>query len=512
MSTRLYAYSNGHKAVPAKYLEFDGRVILDPSGNPYLVPADFNWKTYMEKFERLRDSLEARAKAEPAGPDEGISLIRDAGEVQGFLYSQFHAAFPGRPSDIQRTYNGYTGKDPDDFVPDFRPAASFLYGAACAASGLSERDALRWGGAQNIWSWASTGGLLTRKVDISGELFNNPQNASNIRNGWNTYTNGVAGSERTSKKTKALTDQSGRPAPAPADKPSVPPSPTKPHSSLETPQSSVHATSFPMDTPGGVKLTEQWKKLLAYDPSQGFLMPPADPLAHYAEARFSYPFPSAMEGTTIPTLDDILRPNLLTSPPQSGFFSSGKGNPPQPNTQPFGQPRTMPRGPVSQAAQPPSYSLKDQLDFLGRVYRVAKPISEATGLSLPFILAHAAHEVDFGKNIQGNNLFNLKADKDWEGPTHTRGNETYRSYPSYAESVNDYFAHLQGNPRYAEMFEPDTRGNLGMLADAIDHAGYSDDPLYTFRILGAAQDPIMKRAIWQYRHWPPEESGPDRLG
>ena len=46
-----------------------------------------------------------------------------------------------------------------------------------------------------------------------------------------------------------------------------------------------------------------------------------------------------------------------------------------------------------------------------------------------------------------------------------------------------------------------------MLADAIDHAGYSDDPLYTFRILGAAQDPIMKRAVWQYKHWPPGESG-----
>ena len=73
--------------------------------------------------------------------------------------------------------------------------------------------------------------------------------------------------------------------------------------------------------------------------------------------------------------------------------------------------------------------------------------------------------------------------------------------------MNDYLAHLQGNPRYARMFEPDTRESLGMLADAIDHAGYSDDPLYTFRILAAAQDPIMKRAVWQYQHWPPRESG-----
>jgi len=78
--------------------------------------------------------------------------------------------------------------------------------------------------------------------------------------------------------------------------------------------------------------------------------------------------------------------------------------------------------------------------------------------------------------------------------------------------MEDYISHLETNPRYARMFEPDTRENLGMLADAIDHAGYSDDPLYTFRILGAAQDPIMKRAVWQYRHWPPEESGPGSQG
>jgi len=293
----------------------------------------------------------------------------------------------------------------------------------------------------------------------------------------------------------------------PAGRTSPPASPTQPHSSLEAPQSPVHAASFVTDTPGGVELPEPWNKLLAYDPTQGFPLPPADPLAHHEGERFSSPFPSPMQNTIISRLEDILRPNLLTSPPQSGFFSSGTGNPSQTIARPSGPPKTIPRAPVARAAQPPFYSAKDQLDFLGRVYRVAKPISEATGLSLPFILAHAAYEVDFGKNIEGNNLFNLKADKGWEGPTHARGNETYRSYPSYEASMEDYLAHLQGNPRYAEMFEPDTRGNLGMLADAIDHAGYSEDPLYTFRILKAAQAPVMKRAVWQYRHWPPGESG-----
>ena len=48
MSTRLYVYAKSGKAVPAKYLEIDGKVIRDP-GNPYKVPADFDWNTYMGK-------------------------------------------------------------------------------------------------------------------------------------------------------------------------------------------------------------------------------------------------------------------------------------------------------------------------------------------------------------------------------------------------------------------------------------------------------------------------------
>ena len=501
MSNRLYAYALSGKAVPAKYLEIDGRVIRDPSGNPYLVPADFDWNTYMEKFEKFRDSLEAREKTEPTLPNEGTSYLKDTGEVWGFLHSQFHAAWPASPSDVQRTYNGYSGKGEGDFVPDFRPAASFLFGAACAASGLGEIGALLGGGAQNIWSWARSGGPWGKVKTSPFEFLNNPENVPHIKNGWNVYTNGVTGSERATKGTKAPTDQSHRPAPAPVIKAPAPTVPSRPHSSLEAPQPPVHSASLPIGTPGQSEPALQENKLLSYDPSQGFPIPPANPLTQYAGGRF----PSPLENPSVPRLDDILRPNLLTSPSKFDFFSSGKGNPPQVSSRPSEQPKRNPEVPASQAAKAPLYSQKDKLDFLGRVYRVAKPVSEATGLSLPFILAHAAHEVDFGKNIEGNNLFNLKTDKDWEGLTHTRGDETYRSYLSYEESMNDYLAHLQGNPRYGEMFEPVTRGSLGMLADAIHHAGYSDDPLYTFRILGAAQDPIMKRAIWQYQHWPPEE-------
>jgi hypothetical protein len=171
----LYVYALSGKAVPANYLEINGEVIRDPSGNPYKVPADFDWNTYMRKFETFKHSLEARDKAEPSLPDDGTRAMRDTAEMYRFLIGQFHAAWPASSSDVQRTYNGYSGKGEGDFVPAFTPAASFLYGAACAASGLSEEECLAGGGAQNILSAiAARYKGKAGSIDTSGKYYNAP--------------------------------------------------------------------------------------------------------------------------------------------------------------------------------------------------------------------------------------------------------------------------------------------------------------------------------------------------
>jgi flagellum-specific peptidoglycan hydrolase FlgJ len=208
---------------------------------------------------------------------------------------------------------------------------------------------------------------------------------------------------------------------------------------------------------------------------------------------------SAPAGESVPTNPPFLpvsslppaRKNLLASAPR---FLQPDARLDAESYRPAPQPRTpRPRS---------SYSARDQLDFLGRVYPSAKVLSEQTGIALPFILGHAGHEVDWGKSIQGNNLFNLKADDTWKRPTYTRNDTAYRSYPSYAESMKDYLAHLEGNPRYGKLFEPVTRGSLDRLIDALQYSGYSNDPDYGARILQAAQSPLVKRAVWQYSHWP----------
>jgi hypothetical protein len=243
-------------------------------------------------------------------------------------------------------------------------------------------------------------------------------------------------------------------------------------------------------------------KFLPPDMSQGLPAQFADPFAQYADRGFS----PVTENPYVPGQGIPARPNLLASPSSFDSPAFGSSNPPQVIAQPLRQPGGKSQVRTGQAKKAPFYSLQDRLDFLGRVYRVAKPVSEAAGLSLPFILAHAAHEVQFGKNITENNLFNLKADKDWQGSTHLKGGNEYRSYPSYEESMKDYLGYLQADLRYGKMFEPATRGSLGRLVDAIHYGGYSDDPLYGFRILAAAKDPIMKQALWQYRHWPPDNA------
>ncbi len=292
---------------------------------------------------------------------------------------------------------------------------------------------------------------------------------------------------------------------SPANKPPVPAGPTKPRSSLEAPPTPYRPASLDMGTPPDqAQPMVARNKFLPPDMSQSFPTQFADPLAQYAGAGVS----PVTENSYVPGQGGPARPNLLDSPSSFDSLFSGSGSQPQVIAQPSRQPSGTNQVPAGRVRKAPFYSLRDRLDFLGRVYRVAKPISEATGLSLPFVLAHAAHEVQFGKNVMENNLFNLKADKDWQGSTHLRGGTEYRSYPSYEESLKDYLGYLQADPRYGKMFEPVTRASVGRLADAIHYAGYSEDPLYGPRILGAAKDPIMKRALWQFRHWPPDHTAP----
>ena len=334
MSTRLYVYDNNNRAVPAKNLEINGEVIRDPSGNPYKVPADFDWNTYMRKFETFKHSLEARDNAEPSLPDEGTRSMQNTAAVYWFLIGQFHAAWPASSSDIQRTYNGYSGKGEGDFVPAFRPAASFLFGAACAASGLGEIDALLGGGAQNFVSWARSYGPLGNVKISLFEFLNNPENVPHIKNGWNVYTNGAAASGTVSNKPKTPTGRPDRPPQTPAGKIPAPTSPTKPHSSLEAPPTPYRPASLDTGTLGPPEPMAGGNKFLPSDMSLGYPTQFADPFAQYPGGGLS----PVTENPYVPGQGGPARPNLLASPSSFDSAAFGSVNQPELSLQPTGQP------------------------------------------------------------------------------------------------------------------------------------------------------------------------------
>ena len=54
MATEFSVYSKNGTPVRAKYLEIHGRPVFDASGNPYIVPADFDWNNYMGSLKGSR--------------------------------------------------------------------------------------------------------------------------------------------------------------------------------------------------------------------------------------------------------------------------------------------------------------------------------------------------------------------------------------------------------------------------------------------------------------------------
>lgn len=119
----------------------------------------------------------------------------------------------------------------------------------------------------------------------------------------------------------------------------------------------------------------------------------------------------------------------------------------------------------------------------------AGPTAAQIGCSKEAIIAQAALESAWGASAIGHNIFGIKADASWKGPTKTvatreviNGQDVmidaaFRDYPSYAESIADHFAFLKANSRYA------AAGVFNAVSDeayfeALQRAGYATDPNY----------------------------------
>jgi len=155
--------------------------------------------------------------------------------------------------------------------------------------------------------------------------------------------------------------------------------------------------------------------------------------------------------------------------------------------------------------------MNDKERFIADLYPAARKISRETGMAWETILAQAAQETGWGKKVLPgtNNIFNIKADAGWHGPSKTFNvweiengkkvwkDQSFRVYGSVEEALRDRVEFLRQNSRYAKagLFAEGTLGNLEKEAAALQKAGYATDPFYARSLAAVFNGPTMQRGI-----------------
>ncbi len=141
--------------------------------------------------------------------------------------------------------------------------------------------------------------------------------------------------------------------------------------------------------------------------------------------------------------------------------------------------------------------------FVSSMKPYAEKAAKALGIEPSLLLAQAALETGWGqkvvKNASGssNNLFNIKADRRWQGDkiatqtlefydnTPVKETAAFRSYSTYQDSFNDYVRFLNDNPRYVTALQQ--RVDSESFIRGIHRAGYATDPEYADKVLQVQQ-------------------------
>ena len=150
--------------------------------------------------------------------------------------------------------------------------------------------------------------------------------------------------------------------------------------------------------------------------------------------------------------------------------------------------------------------------FVRTLWPQAVNAAREVGVSPVVLLAQAAHETGWGQSIplmpdggSSFNLFGIKADAGWSGPSTTvptleyvdgvakRRTAAFRAYGSYAQSFSDYVQFLKDNPRYAQALN--SAADPSAFVDALQKAGYATDPGYASEIEAVLSSAALRSAI-----------------
>lgn len=141
-------------------------------------------------------------------------------------------------------------------------------------------------------------------------------------------------------------------------------------------------------------------------------------------------------------------------------------------------------------------------DFIDQMLPGALASQRTAGIPASFTIAQAALETGWGARVRGNNLFGIKADKSWSGPTvdiptHEVVNgrsvaiiDKFRAYDSWSSCIQDRANFYLKNPRYAKCFNEKTGPGW---ARAVAAAGYATDPTYAAKLIAIMDGKKMER-------------------
>lgn len=138
-------------------------------------------------------------------------------------------------------------------------------------------------------------------------------------------------------------------------------------------------------------------------------------------------------------------------------------------------------------------------EFVALLAPFADVVGKRLNVSPDVLLAQAALETGWGKKVStdnkgdsSHNLFNIKADKRWEGPTASvdtleftdgvakRENHQFRSYQDFQSSFNDFANFLQSGDRYSDALR--NSADSAQFLNGLQQAGYATDPNYAAKI------------------------------
>jgi flagellar protein FlgJ len=150
--------------------------------------------------------------------------------------------------------------------------------------------------------------------------------------------------------------------------------------------------------------------------------------------------------------------------------------------------------------------------FVEKLTPYAQKAAAALGVQPEALLAQAALETGWGKlqtkmadGSPSFNLFNIKADKRWNGDKATvstleyrdgvpvRENASFRAYESYEQAFDDYARFIQQNGRYQDALK--NASDSKKYLQGLQEAGYATDPEYANKILNVLERSGIKTAM-----------------